>query len=119
MTAIAKKSKAKELVGPFVWETQYGELIPVTKMKTSHVFHSIRMVYNNTCPKGWQTRNTFKRYILNRPAHYWRKAVMALMEELATRKDLTPAQLAELKTIVECIRFSMFVGKSLKMGNYD
>lgn len=104
MTAIATTSKAKELVGPYVWTTQTGERIPVTKMRTTHVFHSIRMVYNNTCPKGWQTRNEFKRYILNRPVEYWREATAALMEELATRKDLTPGQLRELAVMVTNIR---------------
>jgi hypothetical protein len=73
-------------------------------MRTTHIFHSIRMVYNNTCPKGWQTRNTFKRYILKRPVEYWREATAALMEELATRKDLTPGQLTELVVMVTNIR---------------
>ena len=104
MGAIAKIPKAKELVGPFVWETQTGGRIPVTKMKTTHIFHSIRMVYNNTCPKGWQTRNEFKRYILKRPVDYWREAVVALVEELSTRKDLTPGQLKELAVMVTNIR---------------
>ena len=104
MNALQEMEKEKSLVGPFVWVTQTGERIAVNQMKTSHLFHSIRMIYNNTCPLGWETRRNFNRYILNRPVSYWKESTSALMKELATRKDLNSGQLAELAFMATNIR---------------
>lgn len=112
MNAVATVTPgAVEAKRSFRWIMQTGESIQVHKMKTSHVFNSLRMIYNNTCPRGMETRLVFKRYVLNRPASYWKQAVKSLVKELVTRKDLTPSQLSELSVMSLNLRlyYSKFI----------
>lgn len=73
---------------PFVWVTQDGEEMRPSEMKTTHLFYSLRMIWNHTAPPALQLPGG--RY--NGPQHWpiarRRAAVAALLDELTRRDDL-------------------------------
>lgn len=79
-----KRSIEKELV----WTTQDGDRIPVSKMRTTHLFYALRMIWNHTVPvamklPGGEYRGPESWSVENR-----RKAVVAFLAELNRRNDL-------------------------------
>src|SRR5579862_1124781 len=74
----------------YIWTTQTGERIPVNKMTTSHLFFTVRMIYNHTAPP---TRRILGCKEYKQP-YTWsigfkRKAIENLLNELKTRTDIS------------------------------
>lgn len=93
-----KVYQASELADAFRWETQHGVKIQPKDMTTTHLFYSLRMIWNHTAPGHLQLR-PFRRYTFSErfTAEYCKRAVRALIQELATRSDLPASALADLE----------------------
>lgn len=97
-TALLNRSAA-EVQTPFIWTTQTGERIPVTKMRSSHLFYVVRMIFNHTVPPtlqiaGCQRYDGPQRWPMARRL----ESVKAMLEELARRpNDLPPWMYAQLE----------------------
>ena len=77
------------------WKTQKGETKLIEEMETSHIFHSLRMLWNHLAPASYQLR-PFKRYSLSMSTSYMKRSILAFLGELRKRKDLTQDQEATL-----------------------
>lgn len=76
------------LTTEFIWTEQNGKRISVSKMRTTHLFYALRMIWNHTAPphlwlpggryNGPERWSTKKR----------REAVVAFLAELNRRDDL-------------------------------
>lgn len=104
-----RKRKAPPLISmqeladlPFVWIQQNGEPIPVTKMKTTHLFHCIKMIFNHLAPEPMKLK-PYRRYsgIDRWSPTGTRWALIAMVKEIAKRptEDLNNIQWFELEYI--------------------
>jgi len=69
----------------FTWKTQDGELLSPPEMKTTHLFYSLRMIWNHSMPEEYHLpggRYNIK-WVENKIMA--KTAIMALSIELATR----------------------------------
>jgi len=69
----------------FVWLTQTGQKIPVDQMGTSHLFNSLRMIWNHTAPATMQLPGGRYDGVQRWPVAYRQRAVAEFIRELATR----------------------------------
>jgi hypothetical protein len=82
----------------FKWLTRKKEFISIKDMETSHLFYTVRMIWNNTCIKGWEVGKV-KRYVFA-PCYtpgYLRKSVFNILLELSKRDNLPSYFITELK----------------------
>lgn len=91
---------AHEVSDGWVWRDREGGLWKPHSMETRHLFHTLRMIWNNFMPARMRVGAV---RLYDFPAvytdAYFRDAVRSIGRELNTRKDLTPswrAQLAEM-----------------------
>lgn len=89
----------------FIWTTQEGERIPVERMKSSHLFYTIRMIFNHSAPPVYQIPGC-KRYALHMNARERRAALLFLVQELAKRppQELKAWQWSQLQHMLEAVR---------------
>lgn len=75
---------------PFLWYTNDDIEMEPAAMTTTHLFHSLRMVWNHTVDEAYRLQ-PYKAWagVGGWPADYRRDAMIAFMAELAKRKDLT------------------------------
>lgn len=85
------------------WVTQDGEVWMFSEMSTSHLFYSVRMIYNHTAPPAYQIPGC-RRYEMDWPADIRRKAISDLMAELSTREDIKPWMIEQIRQMRDCIR---------------
>ena len=85
----------KDITTPFLWRTHGGVRLLPSEMVTTHLFNSLRMLWNNLCPVGLKVADT-KSWRLNMSPAYMRQAVKAFTAELATRADLTSDMLTTI-----------------------
>lgn len=74
-----------------VWTTARGKTLRIADMATSHLFYTVRMLWNHHAPVHLQFR-PFKRYRLNMPRQYVLDSMAAMLAELRTRTDLSSDQ---------------------------
>lgn len=88
-----------------VWVTQEGEVMRFEDMSTSHLFFSIRMIYNHTAPPALQIHGC-RRYHFDWPAEMRRLGLKLLIAELAKRpkNELKPWQWAQLAFMANCVK---------------
>lgn len=90
-------SSPPSLTEPFVWLTYEGAELAPAAMTTTHLFHSLRMVWNHTVPETYRLQ-PYRAWggVADWPADYRRDAMTAFTAELAKRKDLTDMEGADL-----------------------
>lgn len=75
----------------FEWRDKCNEYHSPCDMSTSHIFFTLRMIWNHSVPEHMQLR-PFIRYTFDTSTYtrgYIRKAIRALLFELIQREDLT------------------------------
>lgn len=90
---------------PVVWKTQDGERIPVAQMRTSHLFYTVRMIFNHTVPRTYEIAGC-KRYsdVRTWRVDFRRQAVAAMLSELAQRTDIQHWMKDQLLTMRDTFR---------------
>lgn len=79
------------LVDAFKWRDRQGNFHRVEDMETRHLFHVVRMVWDHSMPKEWQTRFP-RRYRFSEfySEDYMALAVRLMLPALLHRPNLTP-----------------------------
>jgi hypothetical protein len=86
------------LVDPnFRWVCMDTRVMRPCEMQTSHLFNSVKMIWNNKCPVAWRVQpyteyKGVKRWGIRETKY----AVKNLLRELANRSDLTPGMVDAL-----------------------
>lgn len=94
----------KDTKYPIMWQTQEGEVMLLEHMRTSHLFYSVRMLFNHTVPPEYQIAGC-KRYDMSRiPKDVRKTGVRYLLEELATRETLPEWQQEQMRHMFEASR---------------
>jgi len=88
---------ANELITEPVWKTQDGKRIPYSKMRTSHLFYALRMIWNHTAPPEMHIEGGRYDGPESWPIESRRRKVQALVAELSRRKPLPVWMIAQLK----------------------
>lgn len=86
---------------PWRWRTKGGQFLPVTEMATTHLFHTLRMIWNHTMPLPAQLpggRFNFSAYYTE---DYMKQAIAQLAPELARRNDLPSELQVQLKHMID------------------
>lgn len=87
-TIIIDQSKKLEL--PFQWRDQKGIFHSIDRMETRHIFFVLRMIWNHSAPNNMKIF-PYKQYRFGDfySKEYIKKAIKAMLPELASRSDLT------------------------------
>ena len=73
----------------FKWRTKNGKFITPSEMTTSHLFFTLRMIWNHTMPEDAKLRPyTHYSFGVRYPREYMIDAIRALTIELAARNDI-------------------------------
>lgn len=92
------------LINPgFLWRMSSGHTIAPAEMRTSHLFHTVRMIWNNKMPEAAQTCEYFRRYCFGDqyPDSYMVDAIRCMVPELFNRGDLTLSERAEIQKMID------------------
>lgn len=96
----------------FIWQTQEGKLVRVQTMMTSHIWNSLKMIWNHRVPVQCRII-PFKHYGKIGPQHWKKKharyAIKNLFNELMNRNDITPFVKESLKKMA----------KHMQSGNWN
>lgn len=84
----------------FKWRMNGGEFIAPRDMKTSHLFYTLRMIWNHVVPHD-KRLTPYKNYKFASvyTAEYMREAVTMLTQELSGRSELTERMIRDLEWI--------------------
>lgn len=93
------------LVEEYKWRDKSGTFHRIDDMETRHLFHVVRMVWDHSMPREWQTR--FKRRY--RFSEFYSDDYMALtvrlmLPALLHRRDLTPEMMYWLSFMENCLK---------------
>lgn len=69
------------------WTTADGRTLRMTEMATTHLFFSVRMIWNHSVPEQMRFK-PYRRWRFARPASYYAVKLRGLLTELALRDDL-------------------------------
>lgn len=100
---------------PFFWKSNRhgsggGKRYAPAEMETRHLFMTLVMVWNATCPDDLLIRRsgTWVHYLYRLGASYTRdyliRGIRAMSAELATRDDMEPAWVDTLNRMVDIIK---------------
>lgn len=81
----------------FEWRQSNGRKIKPSDMRTSHVFHTLRMIWNNRMPNPVPDNPKF--YTFDQrfyPEEYLKEALVQMWFELQRREDIPPKFLRQL-----------------------
>jgi hypothetical protein len=80
------------------WHTNDGRAMPLPEMETSHLFYSLRMVWNATMPAEWKQgiREPKPWTVRKEMFPYYRMILPQILAELKKRSDLDPICTKEL-----------------------
>ncbi len=87
----------------FLWRDREGNLWPVEKMETRHLFHTMRMIWNNTVAAGDRVGDV-RLYRFNPERYsraYMQQAVGRMYAELQSRTDLEPPWRAQMQKMLD------------------
>lgn len=106
--------------GPMIWTTKDGVKMPITEMKTSHLFNAMKMTFNHLAalhggqPVWFQHR--YQDYLEKAVDDPERLAqmVILMLAEIQTRTDLPEAYEDPLRLIVAQIRGQQTLGEGAK-----
>ncbi len=83
---------------PEIWRTKAGQEIPIVEMQTSHLFFSVRMIFNHTVPEKYRLPGG-ERHNYGLSKERSADFMEALLNELMNREDLEPRHEKQLKRI--------------------
>jgi hypothetical protein len=100
-----EKPVTKEIVEAFQWRMHGGEIVSPVDMATSHLFYTVRMIWNHRMPGPYRFPNC-KQWELNYSSVYLLKAIRVMLWELSTRdeKKLNALQRTQLQRMIELTR---------------
>lgn len=95
----------KEISQAFQWRMHGGDIISPADMATSHLFYTVRMIWNHRMPVQYRFANC-KVWELRYSTPYLLEAIRIMLWELSTRdeKDLSPLQRTQLQCMIELTR---------------
>lgn len=105
---------------PWVWRTHDGMRLTPDQMKTTHLFYTLRMIWNHRMPAEAHVGYNVKRWNLTMPDSYLAEAIVRMADVLSRRSDLPSWMQRELNQMAayferkpELLRFV----PSLTVGN--
>lgn len=106
----AIKPITKEVSQAFQWRLHGGDIISPADMATSHLFYTVRMIWNHRMPGSYRFPNC-KAGDLRYSSLYLLKAIRIMLWELSTRdeKDLNALQRTQLQCMIELTRKYDFI----------
>lgn len=87
--------------GP-IWITADREEIPIVMMHSAHLFNAVRMLFNHCVPPEHAT-GPHKKWHIPISAEFRKAAMVALLQELTKRRDLSIRQLDELGHMADTV----------------
>lgn len=108
------------LVTEYKWRDRHGVMHRVEDMETRHLFHVVRMVWDHSMPRKWQTKfpNRYK-FPEFYSAGYMALTVRLCLPALFHRRDLTPEMEYWLKYMHDKLRDNPPQIPFVKMIGYD
>lgn len=107
-----------QLCKEFIWQVSAnhgGESIPVSQMKTKHLFYTWLMIWNHSAPKElriWDThRYTFGSFYTPK---YMLNAFRSLYIELKNRDDIGYKMLGVIESIENNYRKTCYIDSNIK-----
>jgi len=89
----------------FRWRMRDGEMIQPSEMRTTHLFYTLRMIWNNSVPEHARVgRVKMYHFGPTYTTDYMREAVKSMGKELAERTDLPGSMRMELETMAGFLR---------------
>lgn len=110
----AEFTETKWLVPTWRWRDRNGRWLFPSDMETRHVFHTIKMIWNNFMPEHMAFRDA--RHYYFGPTYtmqYLKEALINLWAELETRKNLEPLWIRQIEIMRRWIQ-----GMSKDGGTY-
>lgn len=105
-----------------IWTTAQGEQIPITEMKTSHLFNAMKMTFNHLA----ETHGGQPVWFQHKYCDYTQKSkddperlaqmVLLMLAEIGTRTDLPRAYEEPLRLIIVQIRGSQQIGEGRRQA---
>ena len=90
-------SSEQSLTKEPAWKTQDGERIPYSKMRTSHLFYALRMIWNHTTPPEFHIEGGRYDGPENWSVESRKRKVQMLVTELSRRRPLPAWMVEQLK----------------------
>lgn len=86
------------------WRDKAGDLHRIQDMETRHLFHVVRMIWDHSMPKEWQTRWP-RRYYFDKfyTIDYMSLSIRLMLPALLNRRDLTPEMMYWLSFMESCL----------------
>lgn len=81
------------------WRTAREGQLPPAEMETSHLFNTLRMIWNNHMPASMRVGavRLFRFCPQRHPRHYLGEAILQIGRELMRRPDITPGMRVQLE----------------------
>lgn len=92
---VARRSTAKRSDDTFRWRTNDGDILTPAQMDTSHLFNSLRMVFNHTVPEDLRLV-PYREWKMNSDGASRLRSLEVFMSELKGRDDVTEGQRAQI-----------------------
>lgn len=92
---------ANAIAPAWQWRDRFGNFHDPETMRTSHLFYTLRMIWNHTMPPSARSA-TYQAYNFG-PFYteaYLKRAIVTLTPILARREDLTPGLRTELERMI-------------------
>lgn len=92
-----------EVALPFFWRDRHGIRHLPARMETRHLFYTLRMIWNNTMPASARLPGNLYSFGPTYTRDYMLSAIVAIVPELAARKDMTSEWRQQLQHMVDWI----------------
>jgi hypothetical protein len=112
-----KQHAQNEVARPFLWRDRHGERHLPAHMETRHLFYTLRMIWNNTMPASARLPGNLYSFGPTYTREYMLGAIVAIVPELATRKNMTPEWRQQLQHMIDWI--SIYQLKSEKRAQIE
>lgn len=101
MFGAAPKTSPKAEV---IWKAEGGSPVPISMLKTRHLFFALRLVYNNLIPIHSELNYDNKRVLKFRSTEDGKRVLAGMFEEIGKRDNLTDDQLKHLSFMAAATR---------------
>lgn len=102
----------------FCWRQQNGNFIPVEQMDTSHIYHTIKLIWNFYCPTEFEIpiASKYTEFGSYYTLAYLCEAIKALCDEFESRTDIPGKHLFYYNQIIEYARACKYSGPIAQMA---
>lgn len=97
------KHTKNEIARPFIWRDRHGEHHLPAHMETRHLFYTLRMIWNNTMPASARLPGNLYSFGPTYTREYMLSAIVAIVPELATRKNMASEWRRQLQHMIDWI----------------